>query len=268
MNILRLPRDGGATAGVTSADGILSVDELRDLLVLQALSEAGGPVGSGSLATALSRQGHEIGEATAGRWLRNLEHRGFLQTVARKGRALNHRGRQYLSQLETRRARWESTNQLSQALLATVDERQLLDILVTRRALEVEAAGLAAENAAPEQLERIGRIVLQPHLADSVIDHGQYDLDFHFAVAEASANPVLAAAIRTVRSTEPQFAVYVHVRRALGRRTLQDHRRIFEAIATRDQGAARRYMRQHIDHVIDDVRRYWRNRQQSGGGGV
>lgn len=246
---------------MTRSDRILSDDELRDLLVLQALFEAKQPVGSGSLADALGRQGHEIGEATAGRWLRRLEARGYLKAVERRGRVLNDRGRRYLLHLQARRTQWETTNRLSQELL-TVNERQLLDILVTRRALEAEAAGLAAQNATAEQLQRLEQIAIRRPNDESVAAHGQYDVDFHFTVADGSGNPVLAAAIRMVRSTEPRFPVYVHIRRTLGRRTLLDHRRVFEAIASRDPAAARQRMREHIDHVIEDVRRYWQNRRE------
>lgn len=242
---------------------ILSDKEFFDLLVLQVLEEAAQPVGSGTLAEALARQGHEIGEATAGRWLRELESRGYVDSVGRQGRILNDRGRSYLFDLKTRRVQWEMASQLARVLL-TLNERQLLDILITRRALEAEAAALAAQHATTEQLRRLAAIVQTGHGLDDPAEHAQYDLDFHFAVADASNNNVLAAAIRMVRSTEPRFPVFVHIRRSLGRRTLQDHLGVYEAIAARTPEAARQRMLEHIDHVIEDVHRYW----QTGGEGA
>src|SRR5690606_40144266 len=60
--------------------------------------------------------------------------------------------RSYLFDLKARRVQWEMAGQLAGVLL-TLNERQLLDILITRRALEAEAAALARSEEHTSELQ-------------------------------------------------------------------------------------------------------------------
>lgn len=249
---------GADTAPRPESGHLITDEELRELLVLEFVRDAGQPLGNGTLMERLAERGYRVGDATAGRWLRRLQAGGYLREVGRRGRVLTERGRQHLAVLETRRANWEMTGQLARVLL-TLDQRRLVDILVTRRGLEAEAAALAAGQARPEELQRLREAAEPGHDLTDPEAHGRYDLAFHHALADASGNPVLAAAIRLVRSTEPRFPVFVMVRQSLGHKILEDHRRVYEAIAARDAAGARRRMRAHLNHVIEDVHAYWRS---------
>jgi GntR family transcriptional repressor for pyruvate dehydrogenase complex len=118
-----------------------------------------------------------------------------------------------------------------------------------RRLLEVGAAGLAAERAAPDQLAT---------LADEVaglfasLDDPQvflvHDINFHRSVAAASGNPIVASLVEMVS------ALYYERRRdTAARASLRDlrdaaemHRRIYQAIRARNPEAARQAMHAHL----------------------
>src|SRR3954449_7635626 len=111
-----------------------------------------------------------------------------------------------------------------------------------RRIFKVGAAGLAAERATPEQTAT---------LADEVaglfasLDDPQvflvHDIDFHRSVAAASGNPIVASLVEMVS------ALYYQSRRDTAARAsdrdLRDaaemHRRIYQAIRSRNAEAAR-----------------------------
>ena len=114
----------------------------------------------------------------------------------------------------------------------------LAEYLECRRILEVEAAGLAAERATPEALERLTRAYERMRLtAEGARDnpageqlYHDADVAFHRAVVRAAGNPVLG------RMTEPIHRALAATFGALARprmrfeRGLPEHERILEAI--------------------------------------
>jgi len=119
----------------------------------------------------------------------------------------------------------------------------------TRRILETEAAGLAAERATPEHLA-----TLAEEVAGLFANRGSpheflvHDINFHRAVADAAKNPIVGALVGMVS------ALYYERRKATAERAsdrdLRDaaeaHRRIYQAIRARDANAARRAMSEHL----------------------
>lgn len=228
----------------------------RDFHVLTVLDQAGEPVGGGTLAERLAAAGLSVGEATAGRWLRELEARGYLRSAGREGRVLTLKGRNYLERLRLQRAHWDRAHELASVLLS-LSGQQLIDILVARRALEGEAAALAARHARPEDVAAIAEVVRAGAEGDSdVRARAEHDYAFHYAVADASRNMVIAKTVRMMRSAEPRFPILAHIRESLGHRVLEDHVAIYEAIARGDADAARAAMVEHLDRVIADVEAY------------
>jgi GntR family transcriptional regulator, transcriptional repressor for pyruvate dehydrogenase complex len=118
-----------------------------------------------------------------------------------------------------------------------------------RRILEVGAAGLAAERATPEQIATLAEEVAS--LFASMQDPQMFlvhDINFHRAVAAASANPIVASLVEMVS------ALYYESRRDTAMRAspldLRDaadmHRRIYQAIRAHDADSARRSMNDHL----------------------
>jgi GntR family transcriptional repressor for pyruvate dehydrogenase complex len=118
-----------------------------------------------------------------------------------------------------------------------------------RRILEAGAAALAAERATPDQIATLAEEVASlfasmgdPHL---FLVH---DINFHRGVAAASGNPIVASLVEMVS------ALYYGQRRETAMRAserdLRDaaemHRRIYQAIRSRDPEDARRLMTEHL----------------------
>jgi GntR family transcriptional repressor for pyruvate dehydrogenase complex len=119
----------------------------------------------------------------------------------------------------------------------------------TRRILETEAAGLAAERATPEHLATLAEEVAGLFAnRDNPHQFLVHDINFHRAVADAAKNPIVGALVGMVS------ALYYERRKATAERAsdsdLRDaaeaHRRIYQAIRGRDGNAARRAMSEHL----------------------
>jgi GntR family transcriptional repressor for pyruvate dehydrogenase complex len=119
----------------------------------------------------------------------------------------------------------------------------------TRRILEVEAAGLAALRATPEQLATLSEEVagLFANLQNPQL-FLVHDINFHRGVAEAAKNAIVGALVGMVS------ALYYERRKATAQRAsdrdLRDaaeaHRRIYQTIRAKDSEAARRAMNEHL----------------------
>jgi len=118
-----------------------------------------------------------------------------------------------------------------------------------RRILEVEAAGLAADRATPEDLATLAEEVAGMFAnRDNPPLFLVHDVNFHRAVAEAAKNPIVGTLVGMVS------AMYYERRKEVVQRAsdsdLRDaaeaHRRVYQAIRARDGAAARRTMNDHL----------------------
>ena len=120
-----------------------------------------------------------------------------------------------------------------------------------RRVLEVAAAGIAAERATPEDIERIDATLAQ--MGESVDDLKtsiEVDLDFHRAIAAATHNELF----NVLHDSIGEMLVEVRRRNlSLGpeerRLVIEMHRAIRDRVAEHDPAAAQQAMRDHLDHV-------------------
>lgn len=120
-----------------------------------------------------------------------------------------------------------------------------------RECLELKTVELAAERASDEQLagiratcEQLSRVLDDPELSSDA------DVAFHRAIAEATGNELFLVLVDSLS------AVLLQIRRATlvdpkrGAVSLQAHRRIADALDSRDPAAAVGAMR---DHLIDSL---------------
>lgn len=239
---------------------VSSTAERTELLTLELLAESDGPVGSPRVVEHLANHGVSLAEATAGRLLRDFDRRGLTQSLAKRGRILTADGATRLRKLRL----LDKLNGHNAEMLRAIDVRDLdalLDLLYVRRALEPEAARLAALRATAEERNQIQAFASEQVRA---IDRGQQPNDaaarFHRAVAEASHNPMLVSIAGVLLdSTNDPMGVLLD---AIGERTghhltfAHDHFGIETAIRDGDAEAAEREMRTHIDELIADVELY------------
>jgi DNA-binding FadR family transcriptional regulator len=126
-----------------------------------------------------------------------------------------------------------------------------------RTAVEVQTAGLAAQRAQPEDLQRL-RQLCDNHQAS--LEKGdlnaasEFDFQFHRELTRASGNELLLAMLDSIsdvlREVRHQAMVLPHV----GDDGLKAHRRILKVVSAGDPSAARDAMAKHLA----DAERVWR----------
>ena len=126
-----------------------------------------------------------------------------------------------------------------------------------RKAVEIEAAGLAAERRSEQQMKHITDAFdkLERSYVSKESDIGLEDFSFHLAVAEATNNKYF-----------PDFLIYLRNEITLGlnikyqgshhfsnseyrRNSLQEHQELVNAIARQDGESARQLMRDHLSNA-------------------
>ena len=124
----------------------------------------------------------------------------------------------------------------------------LEDFTEFRRINEVAIAGLAAQRATEEDLQRIEqgirRLEEHPQIAMG-------DVRFHDSLAVASHNMMLAATIHLVNSMIANVRNRFFARPNYIQRSQDSHRAIYEAIRSGDAERARQEMNAHLD-IIDE----------------
>ncbi|MGH2350143.1 MAG: FadR/GntR family transcriptional regulator [Chloroflexota bacterium] len=120
-------------------------------------------------------------------------------------------------------------------------------LVEVRRVLEVEIAALAAARRTPEDVAAVrAALAAMQQTASEAEAWSQADVRFHDALAQATHNPLMPVILRAVGD------VLLDARRAAARLpevpalAEAHHRRILEAVAHGDAGAARRAMRDHL----------------------
>jgi GntR family transcriptional repressor for pyruvate dehydrogenase complex len=201
-----------------------------------------------------------VSRGVARECLRGLEERGLV--TVRHGRGA----------IVTAEANWDRFDE--EVLAALLSGRRatavLGEYLECRRILEVEAAGLAAQRAKPEDLEALSAAFAEMrNTAERARDNAaaeslyrEADVAFHRAVINAAGNPMLG------RMTEPIHRALAASFGALSRpqvrfeRGLPEHELVLEAIAAHDVGAARDAMRAHLVTVEGYLRDYGERKSQ------
>lgn len=236
----------------------MTVSEIAELeyLVLSVLDQAAEPVGSGAVCEWLRQHGHELSEATAGRFLRELDFRGLTERAGFRGRQLTAEGQNRLAELRRQRAAAASSEELLNAIRAT-GLKDLVDVLVARRALEREIASLAAARVTDRDLEAMEVLLTRYEAADAAEAAAEADFAFHERLAEVAGNKVLQAATRLIRAEAESVPIPDAIRRRLKPQLARQHREILAALRARDPRWADRAMVAHLDGLIESVQQHW-----------
>lgn len=142
----------------------------------------------------------------------------------------------------------------SWAMLLAIERNSLTQLMEVRRILECEAAALAAKRATPEDIELLERVL--NGMRETAERHEQsveFDLQFHFAVGQATHNRVLHKLINTL--DEMMHHTFLSNRHEMYRapgvasRIIAEHEAILDAIRRRQPNKARLGMAKHLDHV-------------------
>ena len=226
---------------------MLSGPREQEFQILDVLAETQAPVGAGAIRQALEDRGMTPSEATVGRILRELDHRGYTKKSGFQGRSLSPEGRERLEALREERGHAVSANALV----------EILDVLVARRAIERETARLAARMATPEEIQGLRSLLAQQQEAlrknESV---APIDAAFHREIGRLSRNAILAAAVDLIRQDVKLGPAFEYARKKAASTLGADHKAIIDALAAHDEDAAERAMVMHVENTLRDVQRY------------
>jgi DNA-binding FadR family transcriptional regulator len=129
-----------------------------------------------------------------------------------------------------------------------------------RRVQETAAARQAATRATPAELHAIeaaADLCREGHLTGQAALFDRGDDAFHLAVAAASHNQFLVAAVREARRLQRQSNI-IGMNGAVGghaAEAVQEHAAIYEAIRRGDPEAAAAAAAVHVDRTLEDYRR-------------
>ncbi|MFI6090436.1 FadR/GntR family transcriptional regulator [Streptomyces sp. NPDC051218] len=137
---------------------------------------------------------------------------------------------------------------------ASGTKSKVLQIVEVRRAMEGEAASLAATRSTPDDVTRMRRSLAAIDEAVAAGGDGvEEDLAFHQSIAESTGNPVMVSTvrylgevmrggIRVTRANEARRDDFIEAVRV-------EHHAILAAIESGDAGAARSAVRRHMKHA-------------------
>lgn len=138
-----------------------------------------------------------------------------------------------------------------------VSKKLMLDLIEARMSIEFETAGLAAEHATDQHIERMQELLAQ---AGELLQKGEEHRDddaalsttnmaFHREIAVASGNAVLAQILEVLSNLfgrEQRIILDIHGSRE---KDHTEHLGILEALRARDTALAEQRMREHLEGV-------------------
>lgn len=128
------------------------------------------------------------------------------------------------------------------------------DVFNVRATLEIESAGLAAVNATAEQLLELRRVNSSiRETSITIAERAERDFSFHYLIAKASGNPLLALLVEAVGGICRGMIERTSLLADSADDGVTRHGRICDALAAHDSEAAREAAR---DHLEESKRRY------------
>jgi GntR family transcriptional regulator, transcriptional repressor for pyruvate dehydrogenase complex len=146
----------------------------------------------------------------------------------------------------------------------------ILRVMELRLGVEIESAGLAAERATRAQLRAIGAALEAIERAAAAGDSAvEEDIALHRAIAEATGNDEFPRFLQFIgghlipRRTVSGLPEQMGGRRAYLALIQEEHRRIYQAIESRDPKAAREAMRRHLTRSLERYRKLAAERRKA-----
>ncbi|MGV8883717.1 MAG: FadR/GntR family transcriptional regulator [Rhodoglobus sp.] len=142
---------------------------------------------------------------------------------------------------------------LLEAMSFVVDLHQdhsIVEIFEVRRVLEPHAAWRAAKVITDEQVDALRAMIASVDEATSVEDLVKHDTEFHRLIGEVSGNAYLSSLLDGLSSSTVRARVWrgITEERAVAR-TLEEHRAIVEALASRDPEMTKSWVTVHVSGV-------------------
>ncbi len=172
--------------------------------------------------------------------LQVLEHTGFVEILQGSGTYIKDISKQAL------------TDPLQ--ILIHSSDQHYLQVYEFRIAIEIWAAGLAAERIDPDGIAQLGGIIEKMkarHAEKKPVD--ALDAEFHMTIARACQNDIYYHVARTILHLYTQVTRISHEELFLSAEDqanlMKDHEAIYLAIASHDAEKARTLMQNHLNRV-------------------
>ncbi len=154
--------------------------------------------------------------------------------------------------------------------IASLSEKDLLDLLVVREALEGIACRMASQLMSDAEIASLHNL-LERHTAHKTFRQGKgyyqesHDFDFHFRIVKASGNERLIQML--CDDLYHLLRVYRYkssTREGRAEAALKEHQEIVAALESRDEERAEGAMRKHIRNARAHIEKMWLNDQNKG----
>jgi len=130
--------------------------------------------------------------------------------------------------------------------IASSSEADVNELVEARILIEVELAGMAAERATDDHIERLAELLDRMiKLKRSPMEFVQADVDFHLTVARAASNKILMNALQLIRNLLQRWIMSAITTKGIAEKACSRHKRVLTAIKVRDVAAARKEMKKH-----------------------
>ncbi|MGE5553432.1 MAG: GntR family transcriptional regulator [Betaproteobacteria bacterium] len=142
------------------------------------------------------------------------------------------------------------------AYVSQISMKDIADVFEIRRALEGLAARLAAERATEEEIERLERALVKIfEVAETEDLNGAValDTDFHEELMNASHNPRLSQLVSNLREHIQRFRLTSLSHPGRVKLAVEEHRKIVDAIASRDAELAQNLAYEHIENAENSL---------------
>jgi DNA-binding GntR family transcriptional regulator len=154
------------------------------------------------------------------------------------------------------------------AYVAGLSLKDVAEVFEIRRVLEGLAAELAVDRITDDELENLERYLVK--IAEDIERSDlnkvvETDTDFHTLLYQASRNQRLAQIINNLREQIQRFRATSLSHPGRMKEALEEHRKIVEAISSRDSETARRLAQEHIENAENSMMDMIHNDGKFGG---
>lgn len=139
-----------------------------------------------------------------------------------------------------------------------ISEKDVDDIFMVRRQLEVMAAGLAAEQHDEEKLEKLNQVVL---LQEFYMEKGdaeqikQMDNQFHYIMYELCGSNIFGDILVPLHKKIQKYRKNAVKSSSRAKESVAEHRKIYEALAAHDKAGAEKFTLEHVENAYHHIRR-------------
>lgn len=148
------------------------------------------------------------------------------------------------------------------AMMFLLERDKLREFLEVRKALEVQAVGLAAERGDSVDFDRMQLSLDKMKTAMDLGETGEKaDLVFHYSIAETTKNSMLIRLMNTIYDTMDQTLgttreLWLVHTKGTPERLYEEHLGMFEAIKSGDVKNARSLMYRHLTNVEKELEKF------------